>query len=248
MPSRTARTRANMKSTSLVRLFLAVIALASSAPAELTVFAAASTTDAMKELAAAYEPDKKTIRFNFASSGTLARQIEAGAPADLFVSANAKWMDWLDGKNAIEPATRFNLAANELVMIAPRGSSATFGSAIEGRIAVGDMKSVPAGMYAKEALEHMGWLAKLRPNLVMASNVRTALMYVERGEVAAGIVYSTDAKASGKVVVIGTFPAESHSPIAYPVAACSKSKETSGFLAFLKSEKAKAILKKHGFK
>jgi len=216
--------------------------------AELTVFAAASTTEVMKELAEVFKVETgEVIRFNFASSGALARQIDAGAPADLFVSANVKWMDWLEGRSAINSPTRFNLAANTLVMVAPLDSTLSFNGQIEGRLAVGDFKSVPAGMYAKEALSHMGWLDGLRPRLVMASNVRTALMYVERGEVAAGIVYATDAMASDKVSVVGTFPLESHSPMVYQAAACSKKPAVSQFLEFLKTDQVKSILKKHGF-
>lgn len=227
---------------------MGTIAAAVTAAAELTVFAAASMSDAMKSLAEAYEENGGgEIRFNFASSGALARQIDAGAPADLYVSANIKWMDWLEANNRIKSKSRFDLAANSLVMIAPKNSNAKFSDQIQGRVAVGDFKSVPAGMYAEEALKAKGWLERLRPKLVMASNVRTALLYVERGEVAAGIVYATDAKASGKVKVIGTFPKESHSPIVYPVAACSEKSSTANFLAFLKTDTAKTILKKHGF-
>jgi molybdate transport system substrate-binding protein len=216
--------------------------------AEIIVFAASSTTDVMRELANAFkEENDEKIRFNFASSGTLARQIEEGAPVDVYISANTKWMDWLNEKESIIPASRFNFTANCLVLIAPPGSPLDFDGNIKGRVAVGNFKSVPAGSYAKEALTQMGWLEKLRPNLVMTSNARMVLMYVERGEVDAGIVYSTDAKASGKVQTIGIFPANSHSPINYPAAACSKKEMAFKFLEFLKTDKAKAILKKHGF-
>ncbi len=216
--------------------------------AALSVFAAASTTDAMKELAAGFEEaGGEKIRFNFASSGALARQIDAGAPADIYISANTKWMNWLEQKGVTQKTTRFNLAANTLVLAAPHGSALRFDGKLTGRVATGDVKSVPAGMYAQEALEYMGWLSDWRPNLVMASNVRTALLYVQRGEVAAGIVYATDAKAAG-LPVVGTFPAESHSPILYPAAACSNKDSAARFLAFLQSDAAKAILKKHGFK
>lgn len=235
----------NMKNLATL-LFLGLLSL--QAQASLTVFSAASTTDAMKELALNYTKESaEQVLFNFASSGALARQIEAGAPADCFISANVRWMDWLEEKAVIQPDSRFNLAANTLVLVAPAGSSLTFDGSISGKIAVGDFKSVPAGMYAKEALTHLGWLDKMRPNLVMASNVRTALLYVERGEVSAGIVYFTDAKASGKLSVIGTFPAESHRPIIYPAALCSNNKNAEGFMRFLKTPKAQAILTKHGF-
>ncbi len=226
---------------------LLLLLLALPAQAELSVFAAASTTDVMKELAGTFEKTSgEKVRFNFASSGALARQIDAGASADLFVSANAKWMDWLAGKELIRKQTRFNLAANTLVLVAPAGSKLKFDGKIDGKVAVGDFKSVPAGMYAKEALEHMGWFNDWQPHFVQASSVRTALLYVQRGETAAGIVYATDAKAAG-LPVIGTFPAASHSPIIYPAAAVSKNRDARDFLAFLKTDAAKAILKNHGF-
>lgn len=231
-----------------VSLILALSAVVATATAELTVFAAASMSDAMKALAAAYEEEVgETVRFNFASSGALARQINAGAPVDLFVSANSKWMDWVEEREQIEANTRFNLAGNSLVMIAPKGATVIFDGQISGRLAVGDFSSVPAGMYAKQALEHIGWLDSLRPKLVMGSNVRTVLMYVERGEVAAGIVYASDTQVSDKVEIIGTFPIDSHEPIVYPVAACSDKASTLAFLAFLKTEEAKTILKQNGF-
>ncbi len=217
------------------------------ARADLSVFAAASATDALKEIAAAHEMDGgESVRFNFASSGTLARQIDAGAPADVFLSANERWMDWLESTGAANLHGRFNCAANALVLVAPPGSTLKFDGVLNGRVAVGDFKSVPAGIYAEEALAHMGWLAAWRPKLIMSSNVRTALLYVQRGEVEAGIVYATDAKAAG-LRVVGTFPADSHGPIVYPVAACSEKESALRFLEFLKSDKAKAILKKHGF-
>lgn len=226
-------------------LFIAL--MLTSARAEISVFAAASTTDVMKELAEKYKAGGgEEVRFNFASSGALARQIDAGAPADLFISANTEWMDWLEQQENVHPTGRFVLAANTLVLAAPQGAALTFDGNVDGRIAVGDFRSVPAGMYACEALTHMGWLERWKPKLVMASNVRTALLYVQRGEVTAGIVYATDAKAAG-LAVIGTFPAESHRPIVYPAAALSNRKAVAAFLRFLQSEAAKAILKKHGF-
>ena len=228
---------------------LLCLALVPAAGGELLVFAAASTAEVMKELALRYtRSGGASVYFNFASSGALARQIEAGAPADLFVSANVKWMDRLDTVSMIRSETRFNLAANRLVMVASAGSATAFGSAINGPVAVGDFRSVPAGMYAEEALIHMGWLEQLRPRLVMASNVRTALLYVERGETAAGIVYETDALASDKVSIVGAFPADSHSPIIYPVVAVSGKPSTADFITFLKREEAGTVLREHGFR
>ena len=235
--------------TKLNSILFFLIAGVTASQADLQVFAAASATDAMKELAAVFnENGGESIHFNFASSATLARQIHAGAPADIFLSANAKWMDWLADRSLIHNSSRFNLAANRLVLIAPAGSPLKFNGIVNGRIAVGDIKSVPAGMYAKEALESLGWLKAWRPKMVMSSNVRTALLYVGRGEVEAGIVYATDAKASGMVSVIGIFPPDTHDPIVYPIAACSTKKGNGTFLQFLKSNEAKQILTRNGFK
>jgi len=233
---------------SLPAILLFLIASQNALLSEITVFAAASTTDVMKSLAAAYkESDGETVRFNFASSGALARQIDAGAPADVFISANVKWMDWLEKKSVIRKETRFNFAANTLVLVAPSDSMLKFNGAIDGRIAVGDFKSVPAGMYAEEALKSMRWMDAWRPWLIMTSNARTALMYIERKEVAAGIVYATDVQAATGLVIIGTFPAASHSPIIYPAAACAEDASADRFLSFLQTEPAKAILKEFGF-
>ena len=215
------------------------------------VFAAASTTDVMKELAALYQTrGGEEIKFNFASSGALARQIDAGAPADLFLSANTKWMDFLEEKNLLLAGTRTDLVKNSLVLIAPKGSAMTydgFPKNLKGMLAVGDFKGVPAGTYAEAALKSLGWLDALTPKLVKGTNVRTVLMYVERGEADAGIVYLTDAMQSDKVKVIGTLPPNSHPPIVYPVAACSNSAAALKFLAYLKTDDAKAIFKKFGF-
>jgi molybdate transport system substrate-binding protein len=227
---------------------LSALMLSCMAHGEITVFAASSLTDVMKAMAEAYgKVNGETVRFNFAGTGTLARQIEAGAPADLFIAANVKWMDLLEEKKAVASGSRFNLAGNRLVLVAPLGSTLGLDAKVEGRIAVGDFKSVPAGMYAEEALEHMQWLEAWKPKLVMTSNVRSALLYAERGEVDAAIVYVTDVAMSSKLRVVGTFPIDSHSPIVYPVAACSESESALGFLNFLKSPEAHAILKAHGF-
>lgn len=235
--------------TTLLHLMIFLGALVSTTSAQLTVFAASSTTEVMKEIGESFtQATAKKIHFNFASSGMLARQIEAGAPADIFICANILWMDHLEKRDAILPSSRFTLAKNTLVFIAPKGSQLAFDGTIPGRMAVGEFKSVPVGMYTQEALEHMGWLDALKPKLVMSSNARTVLMYVERGETTAGVVYATDARASKKVVVVGTFPEASHSPILYPAAACSEKETARAFIKFLQSPKAKAILTQHGFK
>lgn len=211
------------------------------------VLAAASTTDAMKETAALFNKQTgHTIQYSFASSGALARQIQSGVQVDLFLSANKKWMDTLEKDGLIDLETRSNLMKNRLVMIAPLGQPPHK----IGRLAVGDIRSVPAGMYAREALEHSGEFEQLRPKMVMAANVRAALMFVERGEVDAGIVYATDAKASSRVEIVSMYPEESHSPICYPAAVCRSAKHLDAakeFLEFLKSSDGMKIFEKYGF-
>lgn len=236
-------------------IFIGLLLLCSSVEA-LTVFAAASTTDALKEIGELYEKTAgETVRFNFASSGALARQIDAGAPADLFLSANTKWMDYLEGKGRIAKATRVDLLANRLVLVEPQMNADERGPVFERltkykRIAVGDFKSVPAGAYAEQALTYGGVLDSLYGRLIKGDSVRRVLFYVERGEVDAGIVYATDAKVSAKVRMVGVFPAESHKPICYPVAVCAGSRQqekSAAFLAFLKSPEAHAVFTKYGF-
>lgn len=224
------------------------------ARADVTVFAAASTTDAMKEIGALYtESAGEMVRFNFASSGALARQIDAGAPADLFLSANTKWMDYLESKARMDATTRSDLLANRLVLVEPLAGALERESVFEAllqcrRLAVGDFASVPAGAYAEQALAFGGVYDAVAGRLIKGDSVRRVLFYVERGEVDAGIVYATDAKISAKVKVVGVFPAESHRPICYPVALCPQATDAAAdFLAFLKSPEAMAIFTKYGF-
>lgn len=220
--------------------------------AELTVFAAASTADVMNELAEKFKADGgEFVRFNFASSGALARQIDAGAPVDVYVSANTKWMDFLEQKNLLSSGTRIDVVKNKLVLAAPADSTMTFEefpNNLTGMLAVGDFKSVPAGAYAEASLEALGWLDDVQGKLVKGASVRTVLMYVERGESDAGIVYVTDAMQSDKVKVIGTFPEDTHPPIVYP-AACLKGSGASAkaFLDFIRSPAGNAVWKKYGF-
>lgn len=209
----------------------------------LLVLAAASTTDALTEVAEKFtERTGYTVRFSFASAGALARQIQSGAPSDLFLSANEKWIEALGGR--VEPPVR--VLKNRLVLIVPKGRPL---GKID-RLAVGDLRSVPAGMYAEEALKYTGQLEAFRPKMVMASSVRAVLMFVERGEVDAGIVYATDARISDKVDVVSVFSEESHSPIRYPAAVCRASKHPEvarEFLEFLQSPGAIAVFERHGF-
>jgi len=248
-------------------LFAAFVILAgaslSPAAAEdkaITVFAAASMKNALDEVDATYTA-KTSIGFSvsYAASSVLARQIEQGAPADVFVSADTDWMDYAISKKAIDEASRVNLLGNSIVLIAPKDSkvdNVTIAQGFDlaklagdGRVATGDVKSVPVGKYAKAALEKLGAWQAAEPKFAMAESVRAALTLVARGEANLGIVYSTDAKVDPSVKIVGTFPADSHPAIIYPVAATTTAKAgTSDYLAFLRSSAAKTIFEKYGFK
>jgi molybdate transport system substrate-binding protein len=225
----------------------------------LLVFAAASLTetlDAVGEAYAAAGHDRPT--FSYAASSALARQIESGAPAALFVSADESWMDYLAARNLIVPPSRVSLLGNSLVLVAPADRplalaigpgfplAATLGPR---KLALADPDAVPAGRYAKAALEALGVWPAVEKAVVRAENVRAALTFVERGEVAAGIVYATDAALARKVQVVGSFPADSHPPISYPVAivAGRDGPAAQAFRAFLLSAPAKAIYRRFGF-
>jgi molybdate transport system substrate-binding protein len=225
----------------------------------LTVFAAASMKNALDDIDAAFTA-RTGIKVNasYAASSTLAKQIEQGAPADIFVSADTDWMDYAVGKKTINEATRVNLLGNAIVLIAPKDSkvdNVAIGQnfdlaklAGDGKIATGDVKAVPVGKYAKAALEKLGAWAAVEPKFAMADSVRAALTLVARGEAALGIVYATDAKVEPGAKIVGTFPADSHPPIVYPVAATATAKpEAKDYLDYLHSSAAKAVLEKYGF-
>jgi molybdate transport system substrate-binding protein len=225
----------------------------------LTVFAAASMKNALDDIDAAYTTKSGVkIVVSYAASSALAKQIEQGAPADIFASADTDWMDYAIGKKTINEPTRTNLLGNTIVLIAPKDSkvdNVTIGPGFDlaklagdGKIATGDVKSVPVGKYAKAALEKLGAWAAAEPKFAMAENVRAALLLVSRGEATLGIVYSTDAKVDPGVKIVGAFPADSHPAIIYPVAATTTAKpEAADYLAFLRSSAAKAIFEKYGF-
>jgi molybdate transport system substrate-binding protein len=226
----------------------------------LTVFAAASMKNALDDIDAAYTA-KSGVRIivSYGPSSGLAKQLEQGAPADIFISADTDWMDYAAGKKSISEPSRINLLGNSIVLIAPKDSkvdNVNIGAGFDlarlagdGRIATGDVKSVPVGKYAKAALEKLGAWQPAEAKFAMADNVRAALTLVARGEAALGIVYSTDARVEPGVKVVGTFPADSHPAIIYPVAATTTAKpEASDYLAFLRSTAAKNILEKYGFK
>jgi molybdate transport system substrate-binding protein len=250
----------------LAGIFVAFVLLwgSTSSPAAaedktLTVFAAASMKNALDDIDAAFTAKTGVkVSASYAASSTLAKQIEQGAPADIFVSADTDWMDYAVSKKNIDEATRVNLLGNSIVLIAPKDSkidNVTIGQGFDlaklagdGKIATGDVKSVPVGKYAKAALEKLGAWQAAEPKFAMAESVRAALLLVARGEATLGIVYSTDAKVEPGVKIVGTFPADSHPAIIYPVAAVAAAKpEAKEYLDYLHSAAAKAVLEKYGF-
>ena len=250
------------------RIFAAAIAAlvvafsAQSAAAQqqsILVFAAASMKNALDDVNAAFTKgggDK--VVASYAASSALMKQIEQGAPADVFLSADIDWMDFGAKHGLIKNDTRFDLLGNRLVLIASKDS--TIGQvnvgpgfdlaalAGSGRIAVGDVRAVPAGLYAKAALEKLGSWAAVEPKLAMAESVRAALVLVSRGEAPLGIVYETDTKIEPAVKIVGVFPEDSHPPIVYPVALTAVAKpEAAPYLAFLRTQQAKTIIEHNGF-
>lgn len=228
--------------------------------ADMTVFAAASLTNALQDIAAQYKKEKQVdVVASYASSSTLARQIEQGAPADLFISADQQWMDYVIDKQQMVANTRYTLLGNELVLIAPKDSKidkteidkkTDWKKLLEGgRLAVGDPDHVPAGIYAKESLENLGAWSTLAPEMARANNVRSAMALVERAEAPLGIVYGSDAIASDKVKVVGVFPAVSHKPVEYPMAIVKghENPTVTAFYDYLKSPAAAVIFEKYGF-
>jgi len=231
---------------------------ATPAARQLTVFAAASLTEVLQEIAEAYRAKTGVAtRFSFGASSALAKQIEAGAPADAFVSADVEWMDYLANHGSVDLKTRRNVAGNELVLIAPAGSGVKLAitkdfplaSALgKGRLAIADPASVPAGRYARAALTALGVWAQVEPHLAPAENVRAALALVSRGEAPLGIVYRTDAAVDPKVKVVAAFPADSYPPIVYPAAKLANgAAEAAGFVEFLGGPEAQALFHKRGF-
>ena len=215
------------------------------------VLAASSLQESLEAVGEAWAAKGHTAPvLSFAASSALARQVEQGAPADIFVSADEDWMDALAGDGLLRDGTRGDILSNRLVLIAPKGAPirglADLG---DGRLALADPAAVPAGKYARAALESLGRWRAVEPRVVPAENVRAALALVESGEAALGIVYVTDARASDAVQVLETFPASSHPPIRYPAAvlAGSTHPEAKAFRAFLDSADAQAIFARHGF-
>lgn len=222
----------------------------------LMLSAAASLQDAIVEAETAYEHDHADIDFrnNFGSSGTLAREIEEGAPVDAFLSAASRPMDDLEAKGLIEPGTRRNLLLNSLVLIAPRDSQLRGFEGLTDKsirlIAMGDPASVPTGQYGRQTLAALHLFDKLNSKLVLGKDVRQVLTYVETGNADAGIVYATDAQTSGRVRIVAVAPESAHDPIVYPAAVVKTSRNEAAarkFIEYLSSPAAKAIFVKHGF-
>jgi molybdate transport system substrate-binding protein len=224
----------------------------------LTVFGAASLTNVLQDIGDAFTKETSiAVKFSFAASSTLARQIENGAPADIFMSADSDWMDYLQTRHLIQPSTRKDVVGNRLVLIAPANSSvklkiepnfALAAALGQGRLATGDPGAVPVGRYAEAALTKLGIWNQIEQRIVRADNVRSALTFVDRGEAPLGIVYETDALIDKKVRVVDVFPADSHPPIVYPVA-LTRTAQTAAtrFIAFLESPAAAQTFKSYGF-
>ena len=245
-----------------VLLVILLMGLASPLGAEqqpLTVFAAASLKTALDQANQAFTARTGIpVRASYAASSALAKQIAQGAPADIYASADVDWMDDLDQRQLVLAGTRVDLLGNRLVVIAAKDSPVSalaldppsFTSALGGRrLALAEVTSVPAGRYAKAALQSLGLWEELRPHLAMAENVRAALRFVSRGEAPLGIVYATDAAADPEVKIVATFPADSHPPIVYPFAATAdgNAERARSYLEFLQGRSARAIFEKQGF-
>jgi molybdate transport system substrate-binding protein len=229
-------------------------------PQPLTVFAAASLQNVMKEIGADYTKSTGVqIAFNFAGSSTLARQIVEGAPVDLFISADTKWMDYAQAHGLVEGASRVDLLTNHLALIAPKGSEIALkigpGFPIakalgDGRLAMADPDAVPAGLYGKAALTKLGVWPEVENRVAKGDSVRAALVFVAKGEAPLGIVYDTDAKIDPAVRIVDLFPGDSHPPILYPAAVIvsPKSPAARAFLAYLQSPPARAVFARYGFR
>jgi molybdate transport system substrate-binding protein len=243
----------------LAALTPAILPILPARAATLTVFAAASLTNALDGAAAAYQAKSgDTVRISYAASSTLAKQIAAGAPADLFISADIKWMDYLQQRRLIETASRRNLLGNELVLVAPAqsGTKIDLKPGVDllahlksGPLAMADPAAVPAGLYGKAALTHLGLWKAVEPHVARAADVRMALRLVARREAPLGVVYRTDAIAEPEVEIAGVFPANSYPPVIYPAALMVHAQPAAAkLLTFLESPAARPYFAKQGFK
>lgn len=242
----------------LLLAFATLLASTTRAAEPLRIFAAASLTDALGELSRAYEQAHPGTRVqsSFAGSSTLAKQLQQGARADLFISADRDWLDFLQQQNLLDDPSRRDLLGNQLVLIAPRDQPVNvdlaqadrFWASFNGRLCVGATASVPAGKYARQSLEALGWWPQLQPHLVETEDVRAALALVARGECALGIVYQTDATLSEQVIQVAPLPASSHKAIVYPGALLKQHQaQAESFWQFLQSPAAATVFRKYGF-
>lgn len=236
----------------------AIAVTAGAFAADVTMFAAASLSTALPEIAAAYKKSTgHSVQFSFAASSVLARQIENSPGADIFMSADADWMDYLDNRSLVQHATRKTLLSTQLVLIAPASAQVTLkiaphfdllGALKGGRLAIADPDSVPAGKYGKSSLVSLGVWNSVIDHTANAESVRVALAYVARGETPLGIVYKTDALVEPKVKIVDTFPDKSHAAIVYPAALTKDAKPLAKeFLSYLSGPEARAIFVKYGF-
>lgn len=245
----------------MIVIGISVLLLAAGLPAQeiVTVFAAGSTTSAMDEILTLYQRQGRgPVRASYASSGALARQLESGAPAGIYISANPAWMDHLEKRGHIAEGSRENLLSNSLVLIAPdhRRQRYTLRQGMPlvrwlngGRLSMGDPAHVPAGAYAQQALQHFGAWDSVQAQTARAENVRAAVVLVARGEAPLGVVFATDAAIERQVRVVATFPSESHDPIVYPAAIIKEhdSAAVRSFFAFLQSADAQRVFESYGF-
>lgn len=239
-------------------LIAGVVPAADPSKEELTVFAASSLTNVIEEIGAAYaQATGVTVRPSFAASSALARQIESGARADVFFSADTEWMDYLQARQLLKNDSRRDVVGNALVLIAPVDSEVQLKIAPgfpldkalgDGRLATGDPDTVPVGKYARAALTHLGVWSAVAAKVARAENVRAALAFVDRGEAPLGIVYATDALVDKKVRIVDTFPANSHPPITYPIAETATARPAAAaFVAYLRGPEGQAVFRKYGF-
>ena len=240
----------------LIAATLVALSTNTALAADINVFAAASMKGALDEIGVAYKAKTGNgIVATYAATGTLAKQIEAAAPADIFISADEQWMDELASKNLIKPETRHDITGNTLVLVEAKDAKITvklddLATALgDGKLALADVASVPAGKYAKAALDKLGQWSKVEKSVVMQDNVRGALALVAKGEAKLGVVYGSDVLAEPKVEVAATFGEDTHAPIRYPAAAIAASQNAGAaiFAAFLLGDDAQAIFKKDGF-
>lgn len=253
------RSLRSVQRTVAVALLAACVTAPGAMAADVTVFAAASLKNALDDINAAWKADAgKEAAISYAASSALAKQIEEGAPADVFVSADVPWMDYLVERDLVKKDTVVQLLGNRLVLVAPADSDAhveigkgfdLLGALDDGRLAMGQVDSVPAGKYGKEALTSLGVWDQVEGHVAQAENVRAALALVATGEAPFGIVYETDANAEKAVKVVGVFPEDSHAPIVYPAAVTTKAKSADAvaFMDFLRTEEAAKLFEKQGF-